>query len=92
MLPSTLIELVALTIASLHLVDARKPFTKIDHNDIDDRSPLENREARRPFTLPPDFEANAHRKPFTAPPMITGRPVITNEDKVERPIIQEYVD
>lgn len=93
MSPFTLIELVILAIASflgVQGVDARKPFTRLAPTDVDSDE-LDRRDARRPFTLPADFDINQHRKPFTAPPAITGRPVIENGIAVERPVIQESV-
>ncbi|KAK4500376.1 hypothetical protein PRZ48_008565 [Zasmidium cellare] len=87
-------ELVILAIASLQIggVTARKPFTLADPTILDDTAQVEQRDARRPFTLPSDFEPNHHRKPFTAPPLITGRPVIENKIPVERPPVHYHCD
>ncbi|KAF2166653.1 hypothetical protein M409DRAFT_23284 [Zasmidium cellare ATCC 36951] len=83
-----MIELVVLAL-QVGGVDARRAFAGFEPTGIDDNAQLDQRDARRPFTLPADFEPNQHRKPFTAPPLITGRPVIENEIPVERPVIQE---
>lgn len=92
MSPFTVLELAILAIASflgVEGVDARKAYTA--PTNMDYSRELEERDARRPFTLPADFEVNQHRKPFTAPPAITGRPVIENGIAAERPVIQEFV-